>query len=317
MKYTVNLTQLVKEMELEVLHAASDYEETLIDTADVNRPGLQLTGFFDYFDPRRIQILGRVETAYLEGCRSDDRSMRLEALMRRRPVAVVICHRVEVYPECLEAAKNMDVTLLRSEMDTSEFMAVAIEYLRQCLAPRETKHGVLVEIHGEGVLITGESGVGKSEAALELVKRGHRLIADDAVEIKRTTNKKLHGQAPAMIRHYMELRGIGLIDVRTLYGIGAVKSSVRIELVVHLEQWEPGKTYNRLGIEEETTEILGVSLPYIIVPIRPGRNLAIILETAAMNNRLKRMGYDAARLFVENHDNGIEPTGWISNPNLM
>ena len=227
-------------------------------------------------------------------------------------MAVVICHHADVYKECVQAAEKYDVNLLVSSLDTSKFMALAIEVLTHYLAPRETRHGVLVEIHGEGVLITGESGVGKSEAALELVKRGHRLIADDAVEIKRTARNRLVGQAPAMIRHYMELRGIGLINIRTLYGVGAVKTSGRIEMVVHLELWEQGKKYDRLGLDGETIEILGVQVPLITLPIRPGRNLAVILETAAMNNRMKKMGYDAAKVFVENHDNGVENGGWIS-----
>lgn len=311
-KYTVPLTTIVDELELESLHRSADYDQVLIETSDVNRPGLQLTGFYDYFDPKRIQVLGRVETAYLMGYRSDDRLMRFEKLMERKPVAMVICHHAQIYKECIQAAEKYDVNLLVSTMDTSEFMALAIEILRHHLAPRETRHGVLVEIHGEGVLITGESGIGKSEAALELVKRGHRLIADDAVEIKRTARERLIGQAPAMIRHYMELRGIGLINIRTLYGVGAVKTSCRIELVVNLELWEKEKTYDRLGLDSTTIDILGVQVPCITLPIRPGRNLAVILETAAMNNRMKKMGYDAAKAFVENHDNGVENGGWIS-----
>lgn len=308
-KYTVKLTQLVSELELEVINAAQNFEEALIDTTDVNRPGLQLTGFYDYFDPNRIQILGRVETSYIKGFRSDDREFRFEKLMERKPAAVVICHKAEVFPECVRAAQKYDVTLLKTAMPTSEFMAVTIETLRHHLAPRETRHGVLVEVHGEGVLITGESGVGKSEAALELVKRGHRLIADDAVEIKCTSNNRLVGMAPAMIRYYMELRGIGLIDIRTLYGVGAVKPSVRIDLVVDLELWEKGKGYDRLGLDNSTTNILGVEVSSVTIPVRSGRNLAVILETAAMNNRLKKMGYDAAKTLVAHHDQQVE-TGW-------
>ncbi len=308
-KYTVRLADLVRELELETICKASNFEEAVIETAEVNRPGLQLTGFYDYFDPRRIQILGRVESSYLKGLLSYDRLMRFEKLMERKPSAVVVCHRSELYNECIEAAKKCDVTLLKTERDTSAFMSDAIETLRRHLAPRTTMHGVLVEIHGEGVLITGESGVGKSEAALELVKRGHRLIADDAVEIKCTGYNRLVGQAPAMIRHYMELRGIGLIDVRTLYGVGAVKRSVHIELVVNLETWDEHKKYDRLGLTNLTTNILGVEVPSITVPIRPGRNLAVILETAAINNRLKKMGYDAAKTLVEQHDRAVD-AGW-------
>ena len=312
MNYTVPLSTVVEELELEFLYKATDFDKINIGTADVNRPGLQLTGFYDYFDPNRIQVLGRVESAYLMGYRSDDRTMRFEKLMERKPVAVVICHNSVVYEECLLTAEKYDVTLLVSSMETSEFMAHCIEVLRTHLAPRETRHGVFVEIHGEGVLITGESGIGKSEAALELIKRGHRLVADDAVEIKRTARNRLVGSAPAMIRHYMELRGIGLINIRSLYGIGAVKTTARIELVVNLELWDPQKKYDRLGLDGETINILGLEVPYITLPIRPGRNLAVILETAAMNNRMKNMGYDAAKVFVEAHDNNINDAGWIS-----
>lgn len=310
-RYSVKLSEIVKDLELEIINASTGLDEQLVYTSDVNRPGLQLTGFYDYFDPERIQIIGRVETMYIKGFRSDDRRMRFEKLMERRPTAVVVCHRSEIFPSCVEMAKKYDVNLFSTKRDTSEFMAVLIEQLRHYLAPRETRHGVLVEVYGEGMLITGESGVGKSEAALELVKRGHRLIADDAVDIKYTGRGRLVGMAPPMIRYFMELRGIGLIDIRTLYGVGAVKPSVRIDLVVNLETWEKGKVYDRLGVDTGTTNILGVEVPCNTIPIRPGRNTAVILETAAMNNRLKKMGYDAAQQLVEQHDSAID-MGWLS-----
>lgn len=308
---TVRLADTVKKLQLDIVMRSSDFDTALIRTSDVNRPGLQLTGFYDYYDPRRLQILGRVESTYLSGLRSDDRRVRFEKLLEHRPVALIICHGTPVYPECLEMAKKYDVPLLSTDRDTCEIMAIAIEILHYNLAPRDTLHGVLVEIHGEGVLIMGKSGVGKSEAALELVKRGHKLVADDAVEIKLTGRDRLIGSAPAMIRYYMELRGIGLIDVRTLYGVGSVKPSGKIDLIVNLETWEDNKAYNRLGIDTETKTILGVEVPCVTIPIRPGRNLAVILETASMNNRMKKMGYDAAKMLVESHDSSVD-LGWLS-----
>lgn len=308
---TVHLATFAKKLQLDIANRSTDFDSALIETGEINRPGLQLTGFYDYFDPKRIQILGRVESTYLQGFRTDDIRMRFEKLMERKPVALIFCHGATVFPECLEMAKKHDVPVLTTEHDTCHFMAIAIENLYNHLSPRETLHGVLVEIHGEGVLIMGKSGVGKSEAALELVKRGHKLIADDAVEIRLHGREGLVGSAPAMIRYYMELRGIGLIDVRTLYGVGSVKPSGKIDLIVNLEVWDKDKAYDRLGVDTDTKDVLGIAVPCMTIPIRPGRNLAVILETASMNNRLKSMGYDAAKALVESHDANVD-MGWIS-----
>lgn len=302
---SVKLKTIVEEHKLEIIHASRDFENARVYTSDVNRPGLQLTGFYDYFDPQRVQIIGKVENTYLESLTSDQRRESFENLMSRKISALVICHGVDPLPECMEMAEKYDTNLFKTDLDTSEFLAQLIGTLRLHLAPRETWHGVLVEVHGEGVLLIGESGIGKSETALELVKRGHRLIADDAVEIKRTSRTTLVGEAPEMIRYYMELRGIGLIDIRHLYGVGAVKPSVRIDMVVNLELWDEEKSYDRLGIETEYIEILGVKVPYMTIPVRPGRNLAVILEVAAMNNRQKKMGYNAALELTMRHDKAI------------
>jgi HPr kinase/phosphorylase len=303
--YSVKLKTIVEEHKLEIIHASRDFENARVYTSDVNRPGLQLTGFYDYFDPQRVQIIGKVENTYLESLTSDQRRESFENLMSRKISALVICHGVDPLPECMEMAEKYDINLFKTDLDTSEFLAQLTGTLRLHLAPRETWHGVLVEVHGEGVLLIGESGIGKSETALELVKRGHRLIADDAVEIKRTSRTTLVGEAPEMIRYYMELRGIGLIDIRHLYGVGAVKPSVRIDMVVNLELWDEEKSYDRLGIETEYIEILGVKVPYMTIPVRPGRNLAVILEVAAMNNRQKKMGYNAALELTMRHDKAI------------
>ena len=304
--YTVKLKTIVQELELEIINSSSDYDSALIHTADVNRPGLQLAGFYDYFDPMRMQVIGKVETTYLLGLSEDARRASLESLLSRNISALIVCHGVEPLPECVEIAKKHDVNLLRTGTDTSEFMAQLIGSLRTHLAPRVTRHGVLVEVHGEGLLIVGESGIGKSETALELVKRGHRLIADDAVEIRRLSRTKLVGSAPELIRYYMEVRGIGVVDVRHIYGVGSIKPDSVIDMVINFESWDMGKAYDRLGVETEYTEILGVEVPYMTVPVRPGRNLAVILELAAMNNRQKKMGYNAALDLVAAHDSAVD-----------
>jgi HPr kinase/phosphorylase len=304
--YTVGRRAIAEEHNLTVLHAASDYDTAQISSQDINRPGLQFAGFYDYFDPARIQIMGKVETTFLSGMLRAERERSIDLFMSQSPAAVVLAHALKPMPELMEAAKKHDVTLLASDLDTSEFMGQLIVSLRRHLAPRVTLHGVLMEVHGEGLLITGDSGVGKSETALALLKRGHRLIADDAVEVKRTSRTTLVGTAPEVIRYYMELRGIGVIDARHIFGIGAVKPSQVINLVVNFEIWDNDKNYDRLGIETEYTEILGVRVPYNNIPVRPGRNLAAILELAAMNNREKSMGYNAARSLVEKHDRMLE-----------
>ena len=305
-KYSVKLKTIVEEHNLNVLHAAKDYETATITTYDVNRPAMQLAGFYNYFDPHRIQIIGRVESTYLDTLSTEERLGAFERFMQYDIAALVICHGVPPFPECMEMAEKYDRSVFITNEDTSEFQAGVISSLRNYLAPRTTVHGVLVEIYGEGVLLTGESGIGKSETALELIKRGHRLIADDAVEIKKIGRSQLKGDAPEMIRYYMELRGIGVINVRRIYGVGAVKPESGIDLVVHLEPWQEGKAYDRLGLTNESETILGVRIPRVTIPVRPGRNLAVILELAAMNNRQKNMGYNAAETLAAEHDSAID-----------
>ena len=305
-KYSVKLKTIAEENHLGVLHASADYETRLLTTADINRPALQLAGFYNYFDPSRLQIMGRVESTYLELKSEEERRKCFEDLMRWDISALVLCHGSAVYPECLEMAEKYDRNLLTTPEDTSVFMANVISSLSVHLAPRTTMHGVLVAVHGEGLLLTGDSGIGKSETALELIKRGHRLIADDAVDIRKVSKDILMGTATELIRYYMELRGIGVVNVRHIYGVGAVMPECPIDLVVNLEVWEDGKMYDRLGLTDETTEILGVKLPSVTVPVRPGRNLAVILELAAMNNRQKKMGYNAAETLAADHDAAVD-----------
>ena len=298
-RYSIKLSKLAEHFGLEVLHRASDFDEVVIGSTGLNRPALQLTGFYDYFTPERIQIIGMVETTYLAGLAPATRLETFRRLLSTKIPALIICHQCEILPESLEAAKAEDVSLLSCTRDTSDFMAACIAHLNIALAPRITRHGVFVEVYGGGILLIGESGVGKSEAAIELVKRGHRLIADDAVEIRRTSDTALVGTSPESIRHYIELRGLGVIDVRRLFGIGAVKLMDKVELVIHMEEWRDDVVYDRLGIDTTTTEILGIEVPSITIPVKPGRNLAAIIEVAAMNNRQKQMGYNAALEFTK------------------
>lgn len=304
--YPVQLRKIVEDLHLTVINRSPEYESALIHVTAVNRPGLQLAGFYDYFDPRRIQIMGIVETTYLVSMPPEERRMRLDDFLSRRPSAVVVCHGAKPLPECTELAAKYDVNLFLTQEDTSEFMSQVIGLLKQELAPRITRHGVLVEVHGEGLLILGDSGIGKSETALELVKRGHRLIADDAVEIRRVDHNVLFGSAPEMIRYYMELRGIGVIDARRIFGVGSVKPNTRIDLVIKLELWDNEKAYDRLGLTNEYMDILGVRLPVTTIPVHPGRNLAVILELAAMNHRQKEMGFNAATELADTHDRLID-----------
>jgi len=297
--YSVQLDSLVEEFQFEVLYAARDFETVSVRTADVNRPGLQLTGFYDYFEPTRLQVIGKVETTYLEGFSPEERAGKLDRLLGSGIPALIVCHGMDPFPEYLQMAEARQVSLLRTNMDTSDCMAALIARLNVALAPRITRHGVLIEVYGEGLLLLGESGVGKSETAIELVKRGHRLIADDAVEIKKVSDTTLVGSAPEMIRHYIELRGIGVINVRRLFGIGAVKPTERIDLVINLEAWQEGAVYDRLGLDSQYTTILGLEVPSMVIPVKPGRNLAVIIEVAAMNNRQKKMGYNSARELTE------------------
>jgi HPr kinase/phosphorylase len=305
-KYSVKLKTLVEEHQLQPLHTSKDYDTALVKTTDVNRPAMQLTGFYNYFDPHRIQVIGRVESTYLDTLSHEQRLHSFEEFMQYDIAALVICHGAQPFPECIEMAKKYDRNVFITYRDTSEFQADLITSLRSHLAPRLTTHGVLVEIYGEGVLLMGDSGIGKSETALELIKRGHRLIADDAVDIKRINKNELVGSAPELIRYYMELRGIGVINVRHIYGVGAVKPESNIDLVVKMEHWDETKAYDRLGLSSETYEILGITLPQVTIPVRPGRNLAVIMELAAMNNRQKKMGFNAAEMLANEHDLAID-----------
>ena len=292
--FSVTLQQIVNECNLEIIYANKDLNGVKITTSDVSRPGLQFVDFFDYFDQNRIQIFGKVERTFLEQKTSEERLHCISELCKREIPAIIVSRNQDVFPEFLVAAKEYNIPILRTTQTTSKFMARLIAYLNVELAERVTLHGVLCEVYGEGVLIMGESGVGKSEAAVELMKRGHRLVADDAVEIKKVSSKALVGSSPDIIRHFIEIRGIGIVDVKRIFGMGAVKDTEKIDLVIHLETWQKGKQYDRLGLVDEYTNILGLDIPSLTIPVRPGRNLAIIFEVAAMNNRQRRMGYNAA-----------------------
>lgn len=292
--YSVSLEKIIEVHELEVVYLPKDASDILITTSEINRPGIVLTGYTDYFDPKRIQILGWTELGFLLNMSDEERERALGYWLRLKPAAAVITRGLEIPDYFIESCKKYEIPLLKTEEETSPFLAALIAYLNSELAPRITRHGVLVEVYGEGVLITGESGAGKSEAAIELIKRGHRLIADDAVEIRRISDKTLMGNSPSNIRHFVELRGIGIIDARRLFGMGAVKPSEKIDMVIQLEEWDSTKAYDRLGLDNEYAKILDVKVPCMTVPISPGRNLAVIVETAAMNNRQKKMGYNAA-----------------------
>ncbi len=305
-KYTVPLKTIVKEMDLQPLHLSRNFDSAILSMADVNRPAMQLTGFYDYFDPKRMQVIGRVESTYLDTLSHEERLLAFDRFMAYDIAALVICHECEPFPECLEMAEKYDRNVFYTPRDTSDFQARVIFLLHDYLAPRLTTHGVLVDVYGEGLLLMGDSGIGKSETALELIKRGHRLVADDAVEIKLIGENILIGSAPEIIRYYMELRGIGVINVRHIYGVGAVLPHSSIDLVVVMEHWVNGKAYDRLGLESETENILGVDVPRVTIPVTPGRNLAVILELAAMNNRQKKMGYNAAEMLAAAHDRAID-----------
>ena len=294
----VHLPELVERLKMAVVNRGADYESALVGIKDVNRPGLQLAGYFDYFDERRLQVIGMAETKMLESMTSEQRSESFAKLFSYNIPALVVSRDLDIYPECLTMARKHQRTLLHTAETTVDFTTKVIELLTQLMAPTITRHGVLLDIYGEGVLITGDSGIGKSETAIELVKRGHRLVADDAVDIRRVSDQ-LIGKAPELIRHYIELRGIGVIDVQQLFGMSAVILEAQIDLVVHLEQWREDKFYDRFGLDEETVDILGVELPILTIPVMPGRNLAVIVEVAAMNNRHKKYGYNAAQKLAE------------------
>lgn len=292
--FAIELSRIIKEFSLQTLNMPQDPNEIKVSSAEINRPGLQLAGYYEYFDPKRIQILGMSEIGFLRHFTDEKLHQRVGELFEKKPVAVIIARNLTEDGVYKEMAELHGVPLLVTKESTSDFEAALIAFLNLHLAPRITRHGVLVEVYGEGILLLGESGVGKSETAIELVKRGHRLIADDAVEIRRVSNKSLVGTAPDNIRHFIELRGIGIINASRIFGVGAVKLTEKIDLVINMEPWDVNKTYDRMGLENQTTDILGLDIPSLTIPVKPGRNLAVIIEVAAMNSRQKKLGYNAA-----------------------
>ena len=302
---SVRVKDIVEKFQMEVINRGTDYDTEILTITDVNRPGLQFIGFFDYFDPRRLQIIGKSEVTFLRGYSSEERRKCFEDLFCYEIPALVVSRNLDIFPECLEMAQKYGRTLLRTHHTSVEFTSMTIDYLNHALAPVITRHGVLVDVYGEGVLIFGDSGIGKSETAIELIKRGHRLVADDAVEITRI-GSTLSGTAPELIRNYLEVRGVGVIDVEKLFGVGAVQDSTQIDLVIQFEKWEDDKFYDRLGLDENDTTILDVPVPQITIPVSAGRNLAAIVELAAMNNRQKKHGFNSAREFAAQIDGHID-----------
>ena len=293
--YSVTLTKIIEKLDLVNVTPEIDTDNVLVEQMDVNRPALQLAGFYDHFDNDRIQIIGNVEYAYLEQAGEEMAIDIMSTLLSYKIPGIVFCRNHEIKEEIRAMAVENGVPLLKTNDTTCDFMAALIRFLKEELAPRISIHGVLVDVYGEGVLIMGESGIGKSEAAIELIKRGHRLVSDDVVEIKKISDAVLVGSAPDITRHFIELRGIGIIDVKTLYGVQSVKDKQEINLVIKLEEWNKEREYDRLGLDEQYTEFLGNKVVCHQIPIRPGRNLAIIVESAAVNHRQKMMGYNAAR----------------------
>ena len=292
--YTIQLSKIIRELQLEAAYLPKSADDILIQSRDVVRPGMELNGYHEYFDPKRIAVMGRAEMYMLESLQPERRYMALDSYFSLKPPALIIARGIEPGEEFIKFAKRYAVPLLRTSESTSNVVASLVAYLNVELAPRITRHGVLVEVYGEGILLVGDSGVGKSETAIELIKRGHRLIADDAVEIRRVSSKSLVGQSPENIRHFIELRGIGIINARRIFGMGAVKLQEKIDMCINLEIWDATKVYDRMGMDSEYAEILGIKVPVMTIPVKPGRNLAVIIEVAAMNNRQKKMGYNAA-----------------------
>lgn len=297
--YSVPLSKVVSQFDLKIAFQSTDYEKIQITVADVARPGLQIAGYFDHFEPMRLQVIGNVESSYLDKMTPAERLLVYDRLFSFKIPALIAARDLVPSEEVLAMAKKHNITILLWPGPTSSIVSSIIAYLTRELAPRITRHGVLMEIYGEGVLLIGESGIGKSETAVELIKRGHRLIADDAVEIKKVSSTALIGCAPPLIQNYIELRGIGIINVATLFGAGAVKDMTTIDLVADIVPWDNQQVYDRLGLEDHFYELLGVQLPLNTIPVTPGRNLAVILEVAAMNNRQRRMGYNAAQEFTD------------------
>lgn len=293
MAISITVEKMIKDLELEVVVEAQ--EKIPITTIDINRPGLQLDGYYKHFAYERVQVMGMVETSFFNSLSDELKTERADKLLSYAIPCLIVTRGLDIRPEIVNAARKYGRYLLRTTEESTKFINRLINYLNEELAPRITLHGVLVDVYGLGILILGESGIGKSETALELVKRGHRLVADDAVEIKKVGENTLVGAAPELIRHFIEIRGIGILDVKNLYGVGAIRNSKEIDMIVQLEEWQEGKYYDRLGLEDEYMEIMGINRPKLTIPVRPGRNLAIIMEVAAMNHRQKTMGYNAAR----------------------
>ncbi len=299
MAFSVSLEKIIKELALDVVYVPKNPAEIMVTTPDYNRPGLEFTGYLDYFDKTRILIIGKKEYYYFERLTTDERTQTLETFLSLAPPAIILARGLQPFQEMKDVASKYGVSVLVSQEATSSMSAALVSFLNVELAPRVTRHGVLVEVYGEGILLMGDSGIGKSEAAVELIKRGHRLIADDAVEIRRVSPKTLVGSAPENIRHFIELRGIGIVNAKRLYGMGAVKTTEKIDLVIKLEVWDMNKIYDRMGMDTEFMDILGNMVPTVTIPVKPGRNLAVIIEAAAMNNREKKMGYNAAKELLE------------------
>lgn len=296
-QYSVKLSEVEKKFKLTPVFVPDNYDEILVFRPDISRPGLPFAGFFTDFENERIQVVGNMEHSYLASLTNEERRNALRKFFSYNVKAVIVTTSLEIFPELLEEATISNTPLFSSSRHTSDLMSTFTSQMSVLLAERITMHGVLVEVYGEGVLLLGDSGIGKSETAIELVKRGHRLIADDAVEIKKVSSITLVGSAPELIRHYIELRGIGIVDVRRIFGMGSVKDSEKIDLIINFENWVQGKMYDRFGLDAEYTEILGINIPSITVPVKPGRNLAVIIEIAAMNHRQKKMGYNTAAEF--------------------
>ena len=296
----VREADFVKALQLERV-IAPEGKTLPIEVANVNRPGLQLAGYWDVFGYERPQLLGKVEMTYLSMLDDATRRERLAKFFSYDLPCIIICRGLPCFDEMLVLAAARKIPIYRSLKETTRCEMEVITFLSDALAPRETRHGVLVDVYGSGLFITGNSGVGKSEAALELVKRGHRLVADDVVEIRRVSDVRLVGQAPELVRHFMEIRGVGIIDVATMYGVGAIIRSKSMDFEVHLELWKEGQEYDRLGLTDQYTQIMGVNIPRLLLPIHPGRNIAAVLEVAASNFRLKQMGYNAAEVLTQRH----------------
>lgn len=296
---SVLLKKVVEEFNLTVAYASKDFDKVQLLVEEVTRPGLPLTGFFNHFERLRLQVIGYVEADYLRTLTHERKQQIFDELFSYKIPALIFARNIEPVPECIEMAEKHDVTILRCMESTSYVVSSLITYLKSALAPRISRHGVLVEVYGEGLLLLGESGVGKSEAAAELLKRGHRLIADDAVEIRKTANDTLIGSSPELIRNYIEIRGIGVINVAKLFGMAAIKKETAIDLIINIVPWSNEQIYDRLGLEDQYMDLMGTKVPAITIPVKPGRNLAVILEVAAMNIRQKKMGYNAAQEFTE------------------